>query len=48
MTIKERNERIAELEKREFMMMMIDRTTLEDRRIIEEIERELKELKAMA
>ena len=48
MTMKERKERIEELEERIFMLNMIDLSTYEERMMIEKCEKELRELKKMA
>lgn len=48
MTMKERKERIEELEGRKFMINMVDRWTDRDRELLNAINKELRELKAMA
>ena len=48
MTKTERKERIERLENRLFLIRMVDRWTNEDRRIMNEIEKELRELKKVA
>lgn len=48
MTKTERKERIERLENRLFLLNMVDRWTNEDRRIMNEIEKELRELKKVA
>lgn len=47
MTRVEMDKRMKELEQREFLIWMVDRWTERDRRLLDDIEREKKELKAM-
>lgn len=47
MTRVEMDKRMKELEQREFLIWMTDRWTAKDRRLLDEIEREKRELKAM-
>ena len=47
MTRVEMNKRMKELEQREFIIWMVDRWTDRERRLLDDIEREKKELKAM-
>lgn len=44
MTVQEIKERIEQLKNRLFMMNMVDRWTIEDRQMVNEIEDELHEL----
>lgn len=47
MTRVEMDKRMKELEQREFIIWMVDRWTDEHRRLLDDIAREKKELKAM-
>ena len=47
MTRVEMDKRMKELEQREFIIWMVDRWTDRERRLLDDIEREKKELKAM-
>lgn len=47
MTRVEMDKRMKELEQREFLIWMVDRWTDRERRLLDDIEREKKELKAM-